>query len=201
MIKISNRNLSAVIQKQLKNSKKLQSNVRVLVEKQFKIAHEKLMSDFDRHAITRELSAGAGGDNFTGTLREGNLFGFIGFDKTDDPIGALRSALAQANILIHKRAARAPASYVYRVNIPTKEELYKITPLPWAKGASWLHQLEERGISNLGQYAFRESTSSRSGAGIQTKLEGGGRLKLSYLNPILKEFERSLNQIRGHIGI
>jgi hypothetical protein len=178
------------------NDKKVKRDFRVLAERQFKRAHKKLMVAFEGHSVTQELKQGPGGSNVTGTLKSGNLFGFIGFDSNHNPITPLRKALSQANILIHK-SNRKTFSYTFRVHMPTIEELYEITPLPWATGSSWLYALERKGISNLGQYAFKESPNSRSGAGVQTNSTGGGVLKISYLIPILKEFEQDVSSIAG----
>jgi hypothetical protein len=92
-------------------------------------------------------------------LGSGNLFGFIGFNSNDDPINQLRKILSKANILIHK-SNRRTFTHTFRVHIATLEEMYELTPLPWAQGASWLQVLEGRGIPNLGQYAFKESENS-----------------------------------------
>lgn len=192
-----NKSIRDSIRKQAFDDKKLRRDFRVLVERQFRDAHKKLMSSFDSHPVTRELSGGPGGTNTTGTLRSGNLFGFIGFDANASPITALRKALAGANVLIH-RSDKRTFTHIFKVHMPSKEELYKLTPLPWASGVSWLYALEEKGLSNLGQYVFTESSRSRSNAGIQADLPNQGRLKISYLNPMLKEFEEDLNSIAGH---
>lgn len=191
-----NKSFRDSIRKQAFDDKKLRRDFRVLVEKQFRSAHKKLMASFDGHAVTKELEGGPGGGNTTGTLKAGNLFGFIGFDSSSNPIAPLRKALAGANILIH-RSNRRTFTHVFKAHMPTKEELYKLTPLPWASGISWLYALEEKGLSNLGQYVFTESSRSRSNAGIQGDLPSGGRLRISYLNPMLKEFEQDLNNMAG----
>ena len=194
---MSRTSLNRIIHRELKRSKLVKNTVRITMEKQFKIAHKKLMHDFDSHKVTRELEAGPSAENITGSLREGNLFGFIGFDESHDPIAPLRKSLASANILIHKRINSQPLAFIYKVHIASMGELHKLTPLPWATGASWLQELEGRGIPNLGQYRFKDSQSSRSGAGIQADVGEGGRLRIEYMEILLKEFEKDLNQIRG----
>ena len=44
--------------------------------------------------------------------------------------------------------------WAYAVKIPSINNLYKITPMPWATGSSWLRELEGRGIPNLGRYMY-----------------------------------------------
>ena len=79
--------------------------------------------------------------------------------------------------------------------MPTADELYAATPLPWASGRSWLHGVEN-GMSGLGKYMYStDFPTSRSGAGIQTKSEKGGSLMgVTYLTNggILDEFRESL---------
>tara|TARA_Y100001935_G_scaffold254238_1_gene262599 strand:- start:2271 stop:2876 length:606 start_codon:yes stop_codon:yes gene_type:complete len=189
------------LRRKLSQSKQAKNQVRMFMEKQFKIAHTKLMNNFDSHKVTIELSAGPSSENVTGSLREGNLFGFIGFNSGDNPISEMRRQLAKANILIHRQITREPLSFIYKVNIPSKEDLYKMTPMPWATGSSWLRELEGRGIPNLGQYRFKDSTASRSGAGIQNRVGEGGRVKIQYITPLLEEFEKDLEQTGGTGGI
>ena len=56
------------------------------------------------------------------------------------------------------------------IEVPTLQEAFAITPMPWASGRSWARGIEV-GISGLGQYLAIEAASSRSGEGIQTKMQ------------------------------
>tara|TARA_R110001592_G_scaffold199554_4_gene448081 strand:- start:2448 stop:3071 length:624 start_codon:yes stop_codon:yes gene_type:complete len=198
MARIVDRGLKAAISSQLRGNKSLTNQGRVIIEKQFKIVHKKLMSDFESHPVTRELKGGAGSSNISGTLTKGNLFGFIGFESSDDPVSDIRTLLSKANILIkQRRFGKFGFIWTYAVNIASKSDLYKATPLPWAQGASWLQQLEGRGIANLGQYMFKKTSSSRSGAGIQSGTREGGRLKINYMGALIDKFEQDLNDMSG----
>jgi hypothetical protein len=192
-----NRSIKNILHKKVISNKKLQIEARQVMEKQFKIAHGKLMNDFDSHPVTRELESGAGASNITGTLSSGNLFGFIGFAAESNPTQSLRSKLNSANILIkHRKMSSFGFVWTYVVNSPSLRELYKLSPMPWAKGASWLKELEGRGIPNLGQYIYKDVRSSRSEAGFQNKnLQTGGRVKVPYIKELLQEFEKNLNSI------
>jgi len=48
-----NRSIKTTIARQLSKDKELQLKVRQLIEKQFGVAKQKLMSDFESHAVTR----------------------------------------------------------------------------------------------------------------------------------------------------
>ena len=155
MSRLKDRSVKSSIQKQLRSDKDLNLQIRVLIEKQFKVAHQKLLNDFREHPITRELKVGEGAPNYSGGLREGNLFGFIGFESGFDPISPIERLLVKANILIKQRKVmRSGLTWAYGVNIASINDLYKITPMPWASGSSWLRELEGRGIPNLGQYMY-----------------------------------------------
>ena len=200
MSKILNRGIKADLLSQLKNNKSLNQKVRVIIETQFKQKKDKLIDEFQKHPVTRELKAGSGASNITGSLPEGNLFGFIGFDDGIDPVSEIEGQLNKISILIKQRRMGSHGFiWTYLVTSPSLKELYSMTPMPWARGSSWLRELEGRGIPNLGQYMFkRSSSSSRSGAGIQnTKRSRRGRLKIPYIKQLLIQFENDLNSIEA----
>lgn len=192
-----NRSIKNIIQQKVSSSKKLQIEARQIIEKEFKIIHNKLMSDFDSHPVTRELESGASAANLTNTLSGGNLFGFIGFTAGSKPIQSIRARLNSTSILIkHRKMSSYGFIWTYTVTSPSLRDLYKLCPMPWAQGASWLQELEGRGIPNLGQYMHKDMSSSRSGAGFQnSNLPTGGRVKKPYIKQLLVEFEKNLNSI------
>lgn len=199
MGKQPNRSVKIAINKQLQNNKSLINQTRILIEKQFKTIHAKFIADFESHPVTRELRGGAGSSNFSGSLLEGNLFGFIGFTSGADPISNIENMLRKTDIIIKNRKMGASGFvWTYIVTTPSLQDLYTATPMPWASGASWLRELEGRGIPNLGQYMYKRSSSSRSGAGVQNQnRSGGGRVRVSYVKQLLKEFEQNLNAIQA----
>ena len=198
MLKIKDRSIRDSIQRQLRSDKDLNLQIRVLIEKEFKLLHQKLLQDFRKHPVTRELKIGEGSPNYSGGLKAGNPFGFIGFESGSDPVSAIEKMLMKANILIKQRKImRSGFLWAYAVKIPSINNLYKITPMPWATGSSWLRELEGRGIPNLGRYMYVDRKSSRSTEGIQGGGKPGGRLKISYMKPLLEEFEKNINNISG----
>ena len=194
-----NRSIKTTIARQLSKDKELQLKVRQLIEKQFSVAKQKLMSDFESHAVTRELRAGPGSSNVSGSLTEGNLFGFIGFDGGADPVSAIEKMLAKTDIIIRRRKMGTFGFvWTYLVTSPSMQDLYAATPLPWATGSSWLRELEGRGIPNLGQYMHKRINSSRSGAGFQNRNRPeGGRVQIPYIKQLLQQFETNLNSIQA----
>ena len=160
-----NRSVKLAIHKQLRQNKTLINETRFLIEKQFKAIHAKLMADFESHPVTRELRGGPGSSNPSNTLPEGNLFGFIGFNSGTDPVSDIEKMLRRTDIIIkNRKMGKFGFIWTYLVTSPSMQELYSVTPMPWAKGSSWLRELEGRGIPNLGQYMYKQVSSSRSGA-------------------------------------
>ena len=186
---ISNRILKEQLQAQLLNDTNVNKEFDRVAREQFMLAKQKMLKEFDSHQVTKELES----FGESGLIPRGTLFGFLGFDKGDDPITPLRNLLDRATILKPGKIRRGRAEKSYTVIIPTKDQLYSATPLPWAPGRSWLKAVEF-GISGLGNYMAIETDRSRSGEGIQVKNANlGGRFKnTSYLSSILKNMQKQL---------
>ena len=193
------RSVKSSIARQLQRDTQLALQTRNIIEKQFRVLHNKLMQDFESHAVTRELKAGPSSSNISGTLPRGNLFGFIGFYAESDPIAEIEKLLGKMEIFIKRRAMGTKGFiWTYIITAPSLSDLYKATPMPWAKGLSWLREMEGGGIPNLGQYIYKRADSGRSGAGFQNKkLSGGGRVKIPYIKTLLNNFEKDLNSIQA----
>ena len=180
-----------------KNQRATTMAMRRELEPKIKKAQDDLIKDFNAHAVTREIEGGADGTNLSNTLGGyGNLFSFIGFDSNENPTAVIREILSQK---INFRV-RAVASGKFKITIlvPSKEEIFAITPMPWASGLSWAEGVE-KGISNLGFYLYRRSgiRGSNSGKGIQIK-----RSKKSvtfketpYVSKIFTDFKKSLQNL------
>lgn len=161
-----------------------------------------MLNAFDSHPVTREIRGGAGASNLSGTMSSGNLFGFIGFPIGSDPISPLRELLAKINIR-PKFERMKTGEKIYMIDVPEAQELYAVTPMPWAKGRSWLQGVES-GMSGLGRYLNTESAQSRSGGGVQSDhtIKGGTFTGVTYLtnNGILSEFSQRLQKLSSGGG-
>lgn len=199
MAKALSRSIRNSIKSQVKKDKDLLVQTRLIIEKQFKRVKDEMIRDFQSHPVTRELKAGASSSNITNTLPEGNLYGFIGFQEGVDPISPLSDLLEKTSIFIKNRGIGMHGFiWTYIVTSPSLKELYSNTPMPWSNGASWLRELEGRGIPNLGQYMHKSSATSRSGAGFQNKNKSlGGMIRIPYIKEILSKFEDNLNSIEA----
>lgn len=159
-------------------------------------AHLEMLNTFESHPVTKEIKSGPDGYNQSGTLGGyGNLYSFIGFEEGMDPIAPIRKILKKT-----LRVRAIPANHKsmvmnFLVELPSKEELFAASPMPWASGRSWIDGIE-KGISGLGQYLNTTSFSSRSGEGVQTenKIRGGGFRNTKYLSDILNNLKNSLRR-------
>ena len=65
--------------------------------------------------------------------------------------------------------------------------------MPWASGRSWAKGIEQ-GISGFGKYLRKESSSGRSGGGVQadTGVRSGGFKNTTYLSGILNNLTKNI---------
>jgi hypothetical protein len=124
---------------------------------EFEVAKEKMLNNFDNHAVTLELKAGENAQNTTSSIApEGNLFSFIGFTAGEDPTDPIRAILESAELSfdpIPKYSGKLKLRYAFTARIPTLKEISKVTPMPsWTNG-SWAERIENS-ISGISHYLF-----------------------------------------------
>ena len=183
------------IQKQILRENIVRKELKKQIDKEVESINKKFLDAFDAHPITIEIEGGPTASNISGTLDgAGNLFTYIGFNKGDRPIKILRQVLEKYEIQYH------PHEKYIKINVivPTKEEIFAATPLPWANGRSWANSIE-RGLSGLGQYLYRASgvSTSKSGYAAQVKntLRGGKFRNIKYMSSLLNNYYKELRQI------
>ena len=168
------------------------------VRKKFKEIKQEMIREFLANPITQEIMSGAGGTNISGTLGGvSNLFAFIGFDQGSDPIAPIL-ALLESVTLEYQSDIKNPTKGLgvnFKVNLPLPEDIFAITPLPWATGRSWAEGIE-RGLSGLGH--LLQKNKGRSGAAIQTsvKVRGGGFQNGPYISAFLREYKKKFEELK-----
>tara|TARA_R100000808_G_scaffold21917_1_gene47469 strand:+ start:2703 stop:3299 length:597 start_codon:yes stop_codon:yes gene_type:complete len=178
-----------------KLSRQFENKIREIVKEAQKI----MLANFSAHPVTREIEGGPTARNLSNTLvganNKANLFGFIGFDRTESPTQAIRIYLAQQLEIRQVRKSNKDVIIDFEVKIPSLDKLYEISPMPWAPGLSWAEGIE-RGIPGLGQYLVGSAPKGRSGGGIQAKVEvnSGSFRSVKYLSKILTDF---VNDVMG----
>ena len=137
----------------------------------------------------------------------GKLRGKLIHTPTDKTTRPLKDMVRESifNILEHSknekikfkvRRKNAAGKYQVPFFIPSIEEIYGLTPIPWMAGKSWARSIEEGGLTNLGQYLFSSTgfDSSTSGTGIQAKNRSSGVSfkRMPYVGKLIKDFKNKL---------
>ena len=165
------------------------------MEVRFEKARSRLFTRFNSNKVTQEIEAGSTAENSSGLLGGyGNLFSFIGFYANDNPIEDLRDYL-EDSIDLHQTVRRGNVWY-FKVGCPSRINIEEATPMPWEPGNSWVDGIEH-GITNLSNYLYTHSNSSRSEEGFQLKHEyiAGATFETTpYLLSMLEEFREKFNQ-------
>ena len=194
-VKLNMNGIMAKVQKKFMGRKYRDQAIKK-AEKHFKKAHNKLIKEFEKHPVTKELKAGPFGGNPSRTLGGyGNLYSFIGFQGGDPT--EIVSAILKSDTKIDRRTGAAKKKgkntmeYNFRVKFPDMGQIEAMTPMPWENGRSWVRGIE-RGISGFGFYMNK--MGGRSGGGFQTynQIRGGGFRNVKYLTEIFSNFKKNL---------
>jgi len=165
------------ISKKIKSSPKTKRVMRSKINKAFNKEKELLIQNFLNHPVTKEIKAGSMGTNISGTLNGyGNLFTFIGFSETDDPVGRVLNLLTSITKLKKISASKSNnLKFNISIRVPNDSDFTLYAPLPWEAGRSWVLGVE-RGISGFGAYMYdrMNRVDSRSGKGFQAKKPAAG---------------------------
>ena len=165
--------------------------------KQFKKLKNEMIKDFLTDSVTLELLEGAGAANISGTLGGiSNLFAFIGFDSGEQPISPILQLLQGTQITYKQQIKQKDIGIEFEVSLPTAQDIFAITPLPWASGRSWSEGIE-RGLSGLG-YLLRKN-KGRSGAAIQSrvnKVRGGKFQNRPYISALIKKYKKRFEDLK-----
>ena len=177
------------------NDRAMGQTIRNYVAPKLDQKQERLIKNFKADKITIELKAGPTGSNTSGILGGyGNLFSFIGFSAGTDPTDVIERIFEQKFQFKVRRIGKS-GKYKITFFIPSLEEIYGLTPMPWASGSSWVSGIE-KGMSNIGSYLYssRGFGQSRAGTGIQAKNRSSGVSfrNTPYITRLLNNFKRTL---------
>lgn len=164
------------------------------------------LAEFDRHLVTKELKQGPTGTNVSQTLGGvGNLFSFIGFESTANPVALVREVL-KSHFNIHGiqrkvRGHKGVTAFRYSLSFPTISSFDSVSRMPWEIGNSWIKGIENgiSGFSNYMYFTYGEGGNirdrSRSGTAVQSKREMNvGYFKpTKYISEILDNYRRRLS--------
>jgi len=170
-----------------KRSKAFQKKSDDLVIKKYENSKDLFFKEVQNHPVTQEIANGPSANNISNTLGgKGNLFSFIGFDKTTSPIDDLINGL-EKSFSIKKEEKKDRNRYI--INFATLSKIKNVTKMPWESGNSWVERIE-KGISGFSNYMYKKFENSRSGSGVQTEnsLRSGSFRKTNYLTDIINRF-------------
>ena len=186
--------VKAALQRQA--PKALKSKFKQVAQKEFKKIKAEMMAEFLGNPVTQEIMEGPQAPNISGTLGGvSNLFAFIGFDAGENPIAPILALLENTTLEYKQEVAAKNIGVSFNVTLPTAEDIFAITPLPWATGRSWAQGIE-RGLSGLG-YLLRKN-KGRSGAAIQrrVKVRGGKFHNTPYISAFLKKYRKRFEELK-----
>ena len=166
-------------------------------KQKFKELKAEMIKEFLSHPVTQEIMEGPSAVNISGTLGGvTNLFAFIGFDAGEQPVRPILDLLETTHIIYNKEYTERGIGVSFNVFLPTAEDIFAITPLPWATGRSWAEGIE-RGISGLG-YLLRKS-GGRSGVAVQnrvSKVRGGRFQNTPYMSSFIKRYKKRFEELK-----
>jgi len=159
---------------------------------------QEMLEEFLIHPVSIEIVGGPSAQNSSGTLNGyGNLFSFIGFNEGDSPLDSIVDVLQSARIELDRETN---SGFLMKIIIPSKEDIFSVTPMPWASGRSWAEGIE-RGISGFGYYLNINSNNSRSGAGIETEsvIRKGKFKNTPYISALINKYAKRFQQINNTV--
>lgn len=157
---------------------------------------KQMIDEFMNHPVTEEILNGYNTSNSSGTLGGyGNLFSFIGFEESDSPIIPIIELLGKVQVRTSKN--KSSPIVIATILMPTAQDVFQITPMPWASGRSWAKGIES-GISGLGYY-INVYGSGRSDGGTQTqqKIRSGRFKSMPYISSLINKYQKIMSQING----
>jgi hypothetical protein len=165
------------------------------VKQDFAAIKNQLINEFLNHPVTKEIKGGPTTSNISNTLNGvSNLFAFIGFEDGDDPISPILNILQSIEVTF---VGEIPMGCKFSVNMPTAQDIFAVTPMPWASGRSWAQGIE-KGISGLGYLLKRKSFKSRSGEAIQSgvKIRSGSFKNTQYISALINKYSKKFSQLK-----
>jgi hypothetical protein len=175
--------------------KLLKPNIEDAVSKRVEELKQQMISEFMNHPVTEEIMTGYNAKNTSNTLGgKGNLFSFIGFEFDDAPIIPIVELLEKTNVVF---GPIRQDIIVANITIPSAQDIFKKTPMPWASGRSWAKGIES-GISGLGYY-IQVYNKGRSEGGFQneSKMRGGKFENIKYISTLINKYKELFSKINN----
>ena len=190
------RDVQSLIDKQC--GKLLKDNFEKITRSKFEKIKKEMIKEFLDHPVTKEIKDGPQAQNISNTLGGyGNLFSYIGFYDGEDPIEPILEEFQKSSIVFSRLI---DGGAVWNIYIPAKQDIWEVTPMPWAEGRSWAKGIET-GISGLGEYFYTlrgglQNSRSETAIQLKSKLRGKNRFKnVKYISDLLNRYEKRFAQL------
>ena len=190
------KNVQEAINKQ--SGKLLRNDFERIARMKFEQIKREMIKEFLNHPVTKEIKEGPQAQNTSNTLGGyGNLFSYIGFYEGEDPVEPVLGEFEKSTIVFSRLV---DGGAVWNIYIPAKEDIWEVTPMPWAEGRSWAKGIET-GISGLGEYFYTlrgglQNSRSETAVQVKSKLRGKSRFKnVKYITEILNKYEKKFSQL------
>lgn len=179
----------------MKSQKVKKKDYQKTFKERFDRIKKDMIKEFNSHPVTIEILSGPTGPNISGTLGgKANLFSFIGFDSSDNPIQPIIEILEKTS---YSDAGVSRQGRKFNISLPTTEDIFIATPMPWAGGRSWAKGIES-GISGLGYLLNKSTSSSRSGVAIQAdkKVRTAKFKNVQYISALLNKYKKKFKELK-----
>ncbi len=196
--------LRVQFEREVFNTNQFKGLAQGIAQRRANIAQEDMVEAFEEHKVTQELEAGPDYSgpsiiHYFNSEHDANLYSFIGFRAGTDPVSVLRELL-KFPIKV-QLSTRSNNTYYFKLLVPTVEDIEKATPMPddYVSGNfSWARGVEDGDLFGIGEFLTIKASSSRSGGGIQVKLDtptGSSIDKTPYITDILEAFRVKLQEL------
>ena len=164
------------------------------IERNFNNIKSAMITELMNHPITKEIQ-NERGPNSSDTLGGyGNLFTFIGFEAGSTPIDPIKQEFDKTVLQFRQLSDDGP---IWNIYMPAPEDIWEVTPMPWAEGRSWAKGIES-GISGVGWYLYNQNKDypqSRSGPAIQVKSKIASKVRFKNVKYIKRHFSALRKEI------
>ncbi len=200
--KVDLHNLRVSFEKQVFNTNQFKGLAQGIAQRRANIAQNDMVEAFETHRVTKELEGGVGhkGDSiitYHSDEHTANLYSFIGFPSGTDPLVVLRKLLSKP--IEVRLKTRSKNTYYFYVLAPSTEAIEDATPMPadYVSGTfSWARGVEDGDLVGIGQFLSITVSASRSGGGIQAKINTTSTIeKTPYISEILEAFRVKLEEL------
>lgn len=199
------------------NNPKLQKELEVEIRKNFALEKQKLVNNFENHEISKEVRKPnrSKGSALLGSYKQGNLFGFIGFNEGADPISPVVkeiNKITDIKAIIFERSINRDVLGRFTtgkqkkirvaIEVPDLNDFKEASKevVPATSTFNWVKSIERGTISGYKRFLGWSDKRSRgrSGEGVITKTNlrsGNFRHRPGYVTGLINSFVKNFSGV------